>query len=185
MTMIPVLDLETTGFDVRPGAILEVSLIVIDTSFRIHEEYTAAVHYAPEVLEPLLSPWAALNHLKSGLLAECYASKTSLAQIEADLINVLNDNFGSEKPVLAGSSIHFDRKFIEAYMPALDQRLHYRMMDISGLWEWARIFHGVEKPDFGPVAHRGLPDVMGSARLLKVFGERVHVKSDWNLSGRL
>ena len=43
-----------------------------------------------------------------------------------------------DRPVLAGNSIHLDRRFIRRYMPQLDTRLHYRMVDVSTIKELAR-----------------------------------------------
>ena len=40
--------------------------------------------------------------------------------------------------MLAGNSIHQDRRFIRRYMPKLDMRLHYRMVDVSTIKELAR-----------------------------------------------
>lgn len=172
----PVLDLETTGLTIKPGAIVEVSVVIMDTDFVVHEEFTRAVKHTPETLEPLLNPWAKKTHTESGLLQECYETGTTLYQIETEVLNLLNRHFvGTDRPVLVGSSIHWDRRWIAEYMLALDNRLHYRMLDVSGLWEWLRMFHNVEKPDLGPVHHRGIPDTRGSAKLLKIFGERVEV----------
>ena len=45
----------------------------------------------------------------------------------------------NERVLLAGNSIHQDRKFIENEWPKLDKRLHYRMLDVSA---WKVVFDG-------------------------------------------
>lgn len=174
MNKIPFLDLETTGLVVNPGAILEVSVAIVDTKGQVLETYSSAVHHDMQVLDPKLTPWAADHHMKSGLLSECVTGGKPLEEIEAELVTLLDKHFGTDKPVLAGNSIHFDRSFIKEYMPLLDKRLHYRMIDVSGLWEWAKLVKGATRPDNGKVAHRGLPDVMGSLKLMQQFEDFVN-----------
>jgi oligoribonuclease len=167
----PILDLETTGLLARPGAILEVSMVVMDTSFNVIQEYTSVVRHWPCDIENLLSDFAKKKHTESGLLAECYVSNKTLNRIEDEVISIIDQHFGkNEKPILTGNSIHFDRRFIIEWMPSLHARLNYRMLDVSALWEWAKMFRGIERPDLGVVAHRGLPDARGSAMLLREFG---------------
>jgi oligoribonuclease len=173
-----ILDLETTGLTVNPGRILEVSVTIMDTDFATHEEYTSAVHNHPTNVEPLLNDWTQRTHGESGLLKECYDQSTpSLFDIETSVTNLLCKHFLYEKVVLVGNSIHFDRKWIDAYMPMLSEKLHYRMLDVSALWEYMRIFHDIKRPDNGPIVHRGLPDTRGSAKLLKQFGEYIKERS--------
>ena len=174
----PILDLETTGLTVNPGAILEVSVTIMDTNFETYEEYTSAVYHGSDYLDPLLNDWARKTHTESGLLAECcdFCNTPSLQRVEHEVINLLNRHFPNEKVTLVGNSIHFDRKFIDAYMPDLSKNLNYRMLDVSALWEYMRIFHGINRPDNGPIVHRGLPDTRGSAKLLKQFGQYINVR---------
>ena len=67
------------------------------------------------------------------------ASTITEADAEAQTIAFINEHVGAkDRPVLAGNSIHQDRRFIRRYMPALDKRLHYRMVDVSTIKELAR-----------------------------------------------
>lgn len=168
----PILDLETTGLIVNPGAILEVAVLIADTDYQVHEEYTKVVKHDMNELDPKLNPWAAKAHFESGLLTECVTTGTDLEVIESEVLALLDRHFTPiERPLLTGNSIHFDRDFIKAYMPRLDKRLHYRMMDISGLWEHSKLFKGVNRPEIGEVAHRALADVKGSLKLLQAYGK--------------
>jgi len=49
-----------------------------------------------------------------------------------------SDIFGGELPMLHGSSIQFDRKWIEEHMPLLTNSLHHRSIDLSSLMELAK-----------------------------------------------
>lgn len=176
LKMFPVLDLETTGLVVNPGAILEVSMIIYNENYEEVDHFSSVIAHDMKELDPKLSPWAAEHHYKSGLLAQCVdgTNRSDLGVVERVLITMLDRYFGTEKPLLVGNSIHFDRAFIKEYMPALDKRLHYRMIDVSGLWEWAKLFKGAERPNNGTVAHRGLPDVRGSLKLMQQFEDFVN-----------
>ena len=72
---------------------------------------------------------------------------------------------------LAGNSIATDRGFIARDMPALDDYLHYRMIDVSSIKElcrrwYPRIYFG--QPEKG-LAHRALADIHESIRELRVL----------------
>jgi len=48
------------------------------------------------------------------------------------LLKFVDKYFEKDIPIiLAGSSIHFDRKFILKYLQKLENRLHYRMLDVT------------------------------------------------------
>jgi oligoribonuclease len=72
---------------------------------------------------------------------------------------------------LAGNSIATDRSFIARDMPALDEFLHYRMIDVSSIKElcrrwYPRIYFG--QPEKG-LAHRALADIKESIRELEYY----------------
>src|SRR4029078_12871914 len=72
---------------------------------------------------------------------------------------------------LAGNSIATDRGFIARDMPALDDFLHYRMIDVSSIKElcrrwFPRIYFG--QPEKG-LAHSALADIHESIRELQYY----------------
>jgi oligoribonuclease len=91
-----------------------------------------------------------------------------LKQVEKDLIKLIDNNFESAEPViLGGNSIYNDRMFIINYCPRLNERLHYRMLDVSS---WKIVFDGKYNKKFvKPNAHRALDDVRGSIEELKYY----------------
>lgn len=174
----PILDLETTGLEHKTGqgTILEISVVIADTEFNVHEEYTAVLPIDTMIFG-YMNDWARKTHTESGLVKECMDATKSIGEVENEVLALLDRHFGKEA-ILTGNSIHFDRRFLREHMSRLDQRLHYRMLDVSALWEWLRMFKGVSRPDLGPVAHRGIPDTRGSLKLLQLFGEKVSVRDD-------
>ncbi len=82
----------------------------------------------------------------------------------------MRKHFGGEV-ILAGNSIHQDRKFIERWMPRLNELLHYRMLDVSA---WKVYFEGARGVKFTkPEGHRAMDDIQGSLEEFGMYVQRV------------
>ena len=92
--------------------------------------------------------------------------------IENELIQLLDAHFDSDTRVLlAGNSVHMDRRFIENEWPRLNEKLHYRMLDVSA---WKVVFEGKYRKKYAkPEAHRALSDIRGSIEELKYYLKKV------------
>ena len=89
-----------------------------------------------------------------------------MAEVEQQILDFIDNNFGKEV-ILAGNSIHQDRKFIDREMKKLSERLHYRMLDVSA---WKVYFEGAKGKKFvKPEMHRALDDIKGSIEELKWY----------------
>ena len=88
--------------------------------------------------------------------------------MENELLEFIEKHFDKDAPVLlAGNSIHQDRKFIANEWTRLDKRLHYRMLDVSA---WKVVFEGKYGKKFAkPEQHRALGDIRGSIEELKYY----------------
>ena len=76
---------------------------------------------------------------------------------------------------LAGNSVGQDAKFLEKYMPALLEHLHYRIVDVSTVKELSRRWFPEE---FAMVprkkmAHRALDDIKESIEELRYYRQNV------------
>ncbi len=111
--------------------------------------------------------WDANPASRDGLLAQNVHGKP-LAKIEDELLLFISKHFMADIPVLlGGNSIHIDRRFITAQWPHLEERLHYRMLDVSA---WKVVFEGKYKKKFAkPQTHRALDDIRGSIMELKYY----------------
>ena len=111
-------------------------------------------------------------HTKSGLIEEVRASTVDVPTAEAMALDYIRGHVKAAKTApLAGNSIATDRGFIARDMPALDDYLHYRMIDVSSIKElcrrwYPRIYFG--QPEKG-LAHRALADIHESIRELKYY----------------
>ncbi|MFN8604067.1 MAG: oligoribonuclease [Candidatus Binatia bacterium] len=125
-------DLEMTGLDVETCAIIEMAVVVTGKDLEPLAELERVVWQPDEVLDRM-SPFVRDMHTKNGLLEKVRASKTSLADVENEAIALLSTHCKFREGVLAGNSIHTDRRFLSRWMPAFERFLHYRQVDVSTL----------------------------------------------------
>lgn len=111
--------------------------------------------------------WKKFPEVKTALQAQNETAKP-VSVVEDELLAFMDEQFGPDELVLlAGNSIHQDRKFIDAEWPRLAARLHYRMLDVSA---WKVVFDGKYKKRFAkPEAHRALDDIRGSIEELQYY----------------
>src|SRR5262249_34905319 len=78
-------------------------------------------------------------HNRSGLVDEVRASTIDVPAAEELVLDYIRGHVKQAKTApLAGNSIATDRGFIARDMPALDDYLHYRMIDVSSIKELCR-----------------------------------------------
>ena len=84
------------------------------------------------------------------------------------------DRHGLDKKLLmAGSSVHFDKRMLETRMPELFGRFGYRVLDVTTFNEVARrwlraVYWSLAEAD-GDSAHRAYPDILGSIQRLRDY----------------
>ncbi len=161
------IDLEMTGLDPEKDKILEVAAIATDMNLKPVATYEAVVKVDNELIKARMVGefWEKNAKSRDALIAQ-NASGKPVAEVERELLDFIDANFG-KTVYLAGNSIHQDRKFIEREMPALNQKLHYRMLDVSA---WKIYFENALNKKFTkPENHRALDDINGSIEELKWY----------------
>ena len=170
------LDMEMTGLDPERERIIEVATIITDGQLtELGTGPELVIHQDDEILAAM-DDWNKKHHGGSGLVDRVKASTVSDADAETQTIEVINKHCGAkERPVLAGNSIHQDRRFIHRYMPALDKRLHYRMVDVSTIKELARRWYPqlVSKIPQKKETHRALDDIRESIDELRFYKQHL------------
>lgn len=167
------IDLEMTGLDPVEDRILEVAAVATDWDFKEIATYTAVKKVGPNLMKQRMVGkfWDTFPEVRQQLQTQNSDGKNGRT-VENELLEFIDQHFDTDLPVLlAGNSIHQDRKFIANEWTRLDAKLHYRMLDVSA---WKVVFEGKYKKKFAkPEAHRALEDIRGSIEELQYYLKKV------------
>jgi oligoribonuclease len=172
------MDLEMTGLDPERERIIELATILTDGNLQEIAAGPELVIHQPDEVLAAMDDWNRKHHGESGLVDRVRQSTVSEAQAEAAVVAFLDQHVtGKDRPVLAGNSIHQDRRFIVRYLPKLDKRLHYRMVDISSIKELGRRWYPaiMAKMPAKRESHRALDDVRESIDELRFYRQHLFV----------
>ncbi|HEX3539814.1 MAG TPA: oligoribonuclease [Acidimicrobiales bacterium] len=177
--MLAWMDLEMTGLDPANDVIVEIATLVTDDDLNVIAEGPDLVVAADPGVLAGMSDIVRHMHTRSGLLAAIGASSTSLADAGQATLDFLRQHIAEPKTVpLCGNSIGTDRRFLAAYLPAVEDFLHYRSIDVSTIKELARrwypeVYAGAPKKSGG---HRALDDIRESVAELAYYRQELFKK---------
>jgi oligoribonuclease len=166
------IDCEMTGLDLNNDQLIEIAALVTDGDLNVLGEGVDVVIHADEGALAQMIDVVADMHTRSGLIDEVRASTIDIARAEEIVLDYIKAHVPQPKMApLAGNSIATDRGFIARDMPALDDYLHYRMIDVSSIKElcrrwYPRIYFG--QPAKG-LTHRALADIQESIHELRFY----------------
>ena len=112
--------------------------------------------------------WQQYPHNRDDFLNKLDEGK-DLKEVEQELVQLVQDQFGAELAILAGNSIWNDRLFVRHWWPELDVKLHYRMLDVSSYkilmqGKYGEVFEKKE-------VHRAFDDIQASIAELQSYLE--------------
>jgi oligoribonuclease len=186
------LDLETTGSSCDKGdEIIEVGCVLTTSDMEELGEFSSVVKPGPHALGRMMQNTIVREmHTKNGLLAEVLNADDSLKinKVTDDLLSWMMKAWlgrpmrlavtGRGSPliqpgtlILAGSGVgHFDRKFIDKYMPQLSKMLRYWCIDIGTIRRahdmWVGTTVSVENDN---KTHRAIDDAYCHLREARAF----------------
>lgn len=172
------IDCEMTGLDLGSDRLIEIAALVTDAELNVLGDGVDVVIHADDAALFGMIDVVKQMHTRSGLSEEVRASTVDVATAEAMVLDYVRQHVKQPKTApLCGNSIATDRGFIARDMPALDDYLHYRMIDVSSIKElcrrwYPRIYFG--QPEKG-LAHRALADIHESIRELMYYRRTVFV----------
>lgn len=148
-----------TGLDPATDTIVEIATLLTDNELNVVAEGPdLVIQTSPEALAAM-GDVVRTMHTKSGLLVAIEASTTTLADAGLATLDFLRHHIAEPKSVpLCGNSIGTDRRFLAAYLPDIDNFLHYRSVDVSTVKELARRWY--------PPAYADAPKKTGGHRAM-------------------
>lgn len=169
-------DLEMTGLSPEHDLILEVAAEVTDFNFKTLGSFEARIKHRREAVAERMQRntwWNEFPENRDDFLSKLDQG-VAPAEVEQQLIAFVESHFGRQPAILAGNSIHNDRNFIKRWWPALDLRLHYRMLDVTSFKLLMQGKFGVEyqKKD----VHRAFDDIQASIAELQAYLEQFQKK---------
>lgn len=167
-------DLEMTGLEPATDRVIEIATIVTDKELNILAEGPViAIHQSDAVLAAM-DDWNQEHHGASGLIDRVRASKHSEDDAISETIAFLEQYVPQGKSPMCGNSIGQDRRFLNKYMPKLEDYFHYRNVDVSTIKELVRRWQPELMKEFKKQnTHQALDDIRESVAELQFYRERV------------
>jgi len=130
------IDLETTGLDPADGEILEVAVKVTDRHLNELVTYHSLVDPNFDIdtlFESDCDSFVREMHQKSGLydaLKEAEKKSELNENVDFDLVQIFKEH-KEDGLYLAGSSVHFDIRWLHHHWPQVMEQVHHRAVDVS------------------------------------------------------
>jgi oligoribonuclease len=175
------MDLEMTGLDPARHVIVEIATLVTDDELTIVAEGPDLVVHQPPAAMAAMDDVVREMHGRSGLTEAIAASTVTLEEAGAATLAFIRAHVPQPRSVpLCGNSIGTDRRFLAAYLPEIENYLHYRSVDVSTVKELAVRWYpkAVESAPKKSSAHRALDDIRESVNELRYYREQVFRAAD-------
>ena len=172
-------DCEMTGLDLSVDEICEIAVVVTDSELNELDPGLQLVVKPSDAAMANMGEFVTKMHTDSGLITEIPAGIT-ISEAETQVLEYLKQWVTEARTApLAGNSIGTDRMFLNRQMPALDNYLHYRNIDVSSIKEltrrwYPRVYFQLHKKTGN---HRALADIKESIQELRYYRSTVLVEA--------
>lgn len=165
-----------TGLDPACNVIVEIATIITDDNLEIIAEGPDLVVHATEAELAIMEQVVVDMHTKSGLLDQIRASTLTLEEAGRQTLEFIKQYVPEARKVpLCGNSIGMDRRFLDRYLPEIENHLHYRSVDVSTIKELVRRWYPelLANRNQKSGSHRALDDIRESVAELRFYREHV------------
>lgn len=170
------IDLETLGTDVEYHPPIEVGVAIVR---RDNLQVDLAMQWPVHLEEGMDMPKVVRDmHTKNGLLDDCYESTITIEDVDRELAYQLDRLMDGKHMPFAGSGVlHFDRKFIDRWMPLTSKRITYWAYDVGVVRRFTQWAGG--KVLDGSKSHRALDDALWHAQEAAFYMQLLKVGSKY------
>jgi oligoribonuclease len=170
------MDLEMTGLDPARHVIVEIATLITDDELELVAEGPDLVIATPADKLAGMDQVVVDMHTRSGLLEQIKQSTITLDDAGRQTLEFIKEHVPEPRSVpLCGNSIGTDRRFLAAYLPDIENHLHYRSIDVSTIKELSRRWYPASLSGAPSKAggHRALDDIRESVAELRYWREAV------------
>ncbi len=163
-----------TGLEPGRHVIVEIATLITDDNLDLVAEGPDLVISATDAQLSEMDPVVVEMHTRSGLLGHIRSSRLSVADATLETLAFLKEHIDTAATVpLCGNSIGTDRRFLAAFMPEIENFLHYRSIDVSTLKELGRRWNpeAVAGAPAKAGGHRAMDDIKESLAELRYYRE--------------
>jgi oligoribonuclease len=175
------MDLEMTGLDPSKHVIVEIATIITDDDLNIIATGPDLVIFQPEEALATMDEVVVGMHTRSGLLKAIRSSTITHDEARDQTLAFIKEHVTEAKTVpLCGNSIGTDRRFLAAWMPEIDEYLHYRSVDVSTIKELAKRWYPEQTRNAPRKAggHRAHDDITESIAELHYYRSAVFIPGE-------
>lgn len=167
------LDLEMTGLNPQEHKILEIAVLITDSELNIIAQMPSLAIFQPQEELDKMDAWNKSHHGESGLIERVKNSDISEREAEIRVLEFMYPFVEPKKSPLCGNSISQDRRFLDLYMPELNNFFHYRNIDISSIKELATRWYPELEAFHKKNTHTALLDIQESVLELRYYRENL------------
>ena len=167
------IDLEMTGLNFKKDKIIEVACIVTDKDLNILAMGPDLPIKVSNLRLKRMDDWNKTHHNDSGLIKRIQEGGVPIKKAEQLILDFVKEYCIEGKTIMAGIGIFRDRQFIDNELPALSKYLHYRMLDVSPLFQLQSRWYPDIQWKAEQSAHRAMADVIQSIEILKFFRKNI------------